>query len=123
MEPSKIAVDLFTADSSGRMKQFRIIKQSSPKTPHLSKSPHWVRTDLIEDYGLISKNSEIKGLKITNDRRNLVTGGADGQMIKWDIKTRMPSKNFGRICKSFIMCIEITPDGETIFVGEANGDL
>jgi WD40 repeat protein len=123
MESSKIAVDLFTASSSGQMKQFRIIKQSSPDTPDLSKSPHWLRTDLIEDYGLITKNSEIKGLKMTNDRRSIVTGGADGQMIKWDTKARMPSKNFGRICKSYIMCIEITPDGDTIFIGEVNGDL
>ncbi|MCA9997828.1 MAG: hypothetical protein KDE56_18845, partial [Anaerolineales bacterium] len=63
----------------------------------------------------------VQGIALTPDDKYLVSVGADKVALIWDVTTEQIIQTI----KFFtpLLCVAITPRGQTVFVGDENGQL
>jgi len=72
-------------------------------------------------YELTGHTNKIKSLVFTPDSKNLVSAGADGQVILWNIETREPSVLIS--AEEAINSVDISSSGQYLLAASDNGTI
>jgi WD40 repeat protein len=71
---------------------------------------------------ILPSSSAVYGLAFTPDGRRLVSGGADGTVRVWDVRTGEPLHVF-EWHRKWVTCLAMSPDGTTVATGSEDSTI